>query len=538
MVEKPILSKEGFAHEKDTLELLANAAAVGGGCVMHAARKATSTTANLPHSRAIFPSNQFKPFSSIKAFVELDKSNFSEWFSQVIEQADVIDIRYPVKGMPIYKGWGYAALRACFDLLEGLLNSSGHQQMLFPLLIPEDQFGKEAEHIKGFADEVMWATHAGLERMERKLAVRPTSETVIYPMFALWIRSHADLPLRVHQTCCVYRYDTKMTRPLIRGREIFWNEAHCAHASEEDAEKQIGEAFRIYSEFYSILGVPFLALRRPEHDKFPGAVYSIALDVLMPDGKVMQAATIHNLGENFSRVYGIEFDDEKGGKHFAKQTTYGVSMRCLAAAIAIHGDNRGLILPPSIAPIQAAIVPIPSAEKKEEVLRACRKIEGELRQAGIRSSVDEREVRPGEKYYFWEGRGVPVRIEIGPKDIAAGKALLALRTGEKRSVAQDKVVEEVKKAFETVLFELRKKAEAELRACLSEARSIADLKKAIEKKGGFVKAGWCGQAECANAIQEATAAEIRGTEFQKPIEKNRCVQCGKEGFSVWFAKAY
>ncbi|MEM3030109.1 MAG: proline--tRNA ligase [Candidatus Micrarchaeia archaeon] len=470
--------------------------------------------------------------------MQLDKSNFSEWFSQVVEQADIIDIRYPVKGMPIYKGWGYAALRACFNLLEEKLNASGHQQMLFPLLIPEDQFGKEAEHIAGFADEVMWATHAGLERMERKLAVRPTSETVMYPMFALWIRSHADLPLRVHQTCCVYRYDTKTTRPLIRGREIFWNEAHCVHASEEDAEKQIREAFRIYSEFYAALGVPFLALRRPEHDKFPGAAYSIALDVLMPDGKVLQAATIHNLGENFSRVYSIEFDDEKGGKHFAKQTTYGISMRCLAAVIAVHGDNKGLVLPPAIAPVQAVIVPILSAEKGKEALEACRKIEDRLRRAGIRVALDEREVRPGEKFYHWEGRGVPVRIEVGPKDVAASKAVVALRTGEKKSVPQEEIVEEVRKAFETVLFELRKKAEAGLRARLSTARNTAELKKAIEKAGGFVKAGWCGEVDCANAIQEATTAEVRGTEFGKPKEKSVCIHCGKEGFAAWFAKAY
>ncbi|MEM4389133.1 MAG: proline--tRNA ligase [Candidatus Micrarchaeia archaeon] len=470
--------------------------------------------------------------------MELDKSNFSEWFSQVIEQADITDIRYPVKGMPIYKAWGYAALRACFDLLEKLLNASGHQQMLFPLLIPEEQFGKEAEHIAGFADEVMWATHAGLERMERKLAVRPTSETVIYPMFALWIRSHADLPMRVHQTCCVYRYDTKMTRPLIRGREIFWNEAHCAHASEEDAERQIREAFRIYSEFYGTLGVPFLALRRPDHDKFPGAVYSIALDVLMPDGKVLQAATIHNLGENFSRVYGIEFDDPQGHKHFAKQTTYGISMRCLAAVIAVHGDNRGLILPPAIAPLQVIIVPIPSTEKEKEIIKVCRKIKNRLARAGIRVDIDERDVRPGEKFYHWEGKGVPIRIEIGPKEIAEKKVVIALRTGGKKSVPQDGLVSEVKRDFETILSELRKKAEESLRARLSTARSIAELKDIIGQKGGFVKAGWCGGVECAKAIQEATTAEVRGTEFDKPREDGVCIQCGKEGFAVWFAKAY
>lgn len=470
--------------------------------------------------------------------MKFDKSNFSEWFGKVLEEADVIDLRYPVKGMPIYKAWGFSILRNCFKMLEAELNASGHQEMLFPLLIPEDQFAREADHIKGFGNEVLWATHSGLEKMDRKLAVRPTSETVMYPMFALWIRTHADLPLRVHQTCCVYRQDTKMTRPLIRGREIYWNEAHCAHASAEDAEAQVNKALEIYGEFYKKLCVPFKALVRPDFDKFPGAEYSIALDALMPDGRVLQAATVHNLGQNFSKVYGVTFDDEKGEKQHAFQTTYGVSMRCLATVVALHGDDKGLVLPPAIAPTQVIIIPILAKEEKQAVLEKCRQIKKQLLSEGIRAEIDERETRPGDKYYYWEARGVPLRIELGPRDLQKGEAVIATRLGEKKQVKQEKLVEEAKKALVQTEEKLFENASKKLELQTSKAATLEQLQKTIEEKAGFVKAGWCGSQECAETIEKQTTAEIRGREHAGKEEETKCIACGKQGSTAYIAKAY
>ncbi|MBI5158623.1 proline--tRNA ligase [Candidatus Micrarchaeota archaeon] len=467
--------------------------------------------------------------------MKFDKNNFSEWFGKVLEEADVIDLRYPVKGMPIYKAWGFSILRNCFKMLEGELNASSHQEMLFPLLIPEDQFAREGEHIKGFEAEVLWATHSGLEKMDRKLAVRPTSETVMYPMFALWVRTHADLPLRVHQTCCVYRQDTKMTRPLIRGREIYWNEAHCAHATAEDAESQVKKALEIYGDFYKKLCVPFKALKRPDFDKFPGAEYSIALDVVMPDGRVLQAATAHNLGQNFSKVYGITFDDEKGAKQHAFQTTYGVSMRCLAVVVALHGDDKGLVLPPAIAPVQVIIIPILSKDEKQPVLEKCRQIKKQLIAEGVRVDIDERETRPGDKYYYWEARGVPVRIELGPRDLQNGQAVIATRLGEKKQVKQEQVVEETRKALAQTEKKLFENASEKLGQQTSKATTLEQLKQTIEEKGGFAKAGWCGSQECAETIEKQTTAEIRGKEKE---EKAKCIACGKQGSTVYIAKAY
>lgn len=469
--------------------------------------------------------------------MQVDKDNFSEWFSEIVEKCDVVDLRFPVKGMPVYKGWGFTALRNCFKLLEKLLNDSGHEEMLFPLLVPEDLFGKEADHIKGFGTEVMWATEAGGEQLERKLAIRPTSETIMYPMFSLWIRTHADMPLRVHQTCCVYRHDTKMTRPLIRGREIYWNEAHTAHATKEDAENQVKEGVRIYTEVYRSLGVPFKPLVRPEFDKFPGADYSIAFDVVMPDGRVMQAATVHNLGQNFSKVYGIEFDNPDGTKGNAFMTCYGLSMRCLASVIAVHGDEKGLVMPPEISPLQVVVVPIFSGAAREKIVAACKGIETRLKNAGFRVKVDEKDTRPGEKYYFWESRGVPLRIELGPKDLDKNQVVLAPRIGSKQFVATENLEQSVSLALQEAHSNLSRIAKEKFEAWISNASSFEELKQIMAEKAGLVKAGWCGSKECADEIKTKTTSEVRGFE-NGVVEDVPCIYCKKPGLAAWFAKAY
>lgn len=384
----------------------------------------------------------------------MDKEkDFSEWYNDVLEKADIIDLRYPVKGMPVYKPWGFYMLRACFDKLEEKLEKTGHKKSMFPILIPEEFLEKEKEHMKGFEDQVYWVEEEG-----RKMALRPTSETIMYPMFAMWIRSHRDLPLKVHQTCCVYRCETKATRPLIRGREVFWNEAHTAHRNFEEAAEQVRMAVKLYSEFFTELGIPFLILNRPEYDKFPGAVYSVAFDTLMPDGRTLQIGTVHHLGDNFAKAFDVIYEDEDGNKKHVHQTSFGISMRALASIVGIHGDGKGLVIPPELAPVQIVIVPIIFEKSKEEVMKKCVDLKKKLR---YRSEIDERDETAGSKYYYWELRGVPLRLEIGPRDIKEGKVVLVRRdTGEKRSVRESELEREIESTFRSIIENMRKEGDS------------------------------------------------------------------------------
>ncbi len=467
--------------------------------------------------------------------MKFDKSNFSEWYTKVLEETDILDIRYPVKGMPVYKGWGFGVMKRSFRVLEDLLEKKGNQPMLFPLLIPEDNLQKEGEHIKGFEDQVMWASPLNADEGERKLAIRPTSETAIHPMLKLWIRSHADLPFKMHQTVCVYRYETKATRPLIRGREVFWNEAHTAHADSEDCEKQMLESVQVYKDFFKALCIPYKLVKRPDHDKFAGADYTVAFDMLMPDGKVLQGGTVHNLGQNFSKVYDITYDDEKGEKKYVYLTSYGISMRCLALLISIHGDDNGLVLPPLVAPIQVIIVPIFYGDRKP-IMDHCRNVLQELKDRGIRVKIDARDIRPGEKYYHWEGKGVPLRIEIGPKDIEKKQVVMVDRLGEKQTIKDEEIGEKVIGAFIRITEKLRGRAEADMKSGTHDAKNLESVEKHI-KEGGFVRVGWCGSVECSDKINATTGAELRGTLWEKK-GKTKCSVCGKEGEVAFVAKAY
>ncbi|MFH1448702.1 MAG: proline--tRNA ligase [Candidatus Micrarchaeota archaeon] len=467
--------------------------------------------------------------------MKLSKDNFSEWYSKVLEEMEILDMRYPVKGMPVYMGWGFAIMRKCFNILEDLLEKRGNQPMLFPLLIPEENLKKEGEHIKGFENQVIWTNPLNPEE-ERRLAIRPTSETAIHPMLNLWVRSHADLPFKMHQTVCVYRHETKATRPLIRGREVYWNEAHTAHADAEDCEKQIAEAVQVYKDFFKALCIPYKLVKRPDHDKFAGADYSVAFDMLMPDGKVLQGGTVHNLGQNFAKVYGITYDDEKGKKQYVYQTSYGISMRCLALLVSIHGDDKGLILPPVVAPIQVIIIPIFFGDR-EQILTKCRSVLQCLKDTGIRVKIDARDTRPGEKYYHWEGRGVPIRIEIGPKDIEKKQVVMVNRFGEKTAIPEDEVGEKVLSAFVNISEKLRGMAEADLKSRIHVADDLEGLGKAI-KRGGIVQTGWCGSVECSERIGAATGAEVRGTPWGEGGKKAKCAACGKECGIAFVAKTY
>src|SRR5512136_515669 len=341
------------------------------------------------------------------------KQDFSGWFNDILWRAEIMDVRYPVKGLYVWYPYGFAIRKFVYNRLRDLLDRD-HEETLFPLLIPEQEFMKEAEHIKGFEDEVYWVTHGGASPLDVKLALRPTSETAIYPMFKLWIRSHADLPLRIYQIVNTFRYETKHTRPLIRLREITsFKEAHTVHATWEEAAKQVEVAISRYSEFYRRLAIPFLVSRRPSWDKFPGADYTTAIDVVMPDGRTLQVGTAHHLGSTFAKTYEITYEAEDGSQKLVSQTCYGISERCIAALVSAHGDDKGLVLPWCVAPTQVAIVPILLGDK-EKVLEVCKDLEQKLREAGLRVQLDTSDERPGAKFYTWEMKGVPIRLEVGP----------------------------------------------------------------------------------------------------------------------------
>ncbi|MBN2014359.1 MAG: proline--tRNA ligase [Candidatus Altiarchaeota archaeon] len=461
------------------------------------------------------------------------KENLSDWYHWILEEADIVDSRYSIKGMLVYKKWGLLIIREMQRYLESLLEESGHEPTLFPVLIPEDILGKETQHIAGFEEQVFWVTHAGENKLERKLALRPTSETSIYEMFRLWIRSHTDLPLKVHQSCAVYRYETKHTRPLIRGREFLWNEGHAAHADKEDAKKNILEIQDIYGKLIrELLCMPFLIDRRPDWDRFPGADDTYAFDTIMPDGKTLQIATVHDLGQNFSTVFDITYEDSEGKHQHIYQTSYGPSFgRLLAALISIHGDDRGLVLPPKIAPLQVIIIPIIFKESDTaEIMEYAKKIRKKLDSMDVRTEIDAGEERPGAKFYYWEMKGVPLRLEVGPKDLKEKKITVVRRdTGDKSTIAFDEV-DDVCKIFEDMSKDLGEKAEKGFNGKMFEAPALEDVGKYAGK--GVIKIGWCGRKACAEEIGGyVSILNVDGD----PLE---CVVCGDKGQGVRAAKTY
>lgn len=462
----------------------------------------------------------------------MEADGFSDWYHRILEDAEVIDSRFSIKGMPVYRKWGLTVIREMQRFLEGLLEADGHEPVLFPVLIPEDVLGKESEHIAGFEEQVFWVTHAGRTPLERKMALRPTSETSIYEMFNLWIRSHTDLPLKIHQSVAVYRYETKHTRPLIRGREFLWNEGHTAFATNEDAEANIKTVIGMYTKLINgLLCLPFQVNRRPDWDKFPGADYTLAFETLMPEGRTLQLATVHNLGQNFSKPFDITFEDEKGEHQHVFQTSYGPGFgRLLAAVISVHGDEKGLILPPAVAPVQAVVIPILIKDKKrKEVMDYSNKLVEKLKNEGIRVELDDSDNRPGAKYYFWEMKGVPVRLEVGPKEVADKKVALVRRdTGKKELVPLSKL--DLTALFKKITADLRKKAQKRFDERLLEASKLADIKKRLGK--GIITTGWCQTDECVKALDEL------GTILTMQNKAHKCAVCGGAGKQIRIAKTY
>ncbi|WP_094227981.1 proline--tRNA ligase [Methanolobus psychrotolerans] len=466
------------------------------------------------------------------------KDNFSEWYNDLLMKGEIMDVRYPVKGLYVWFPFGFSIRRNVYNIIRKLLDKD-HQETLFPLLIPENEFMKEAEHIKGFEDEVYWVTHGGTTPLDVKLALRPTSETAIYPMYKLWIRSHADMPLKLYQIVNTFRYETKHTRPLIRLREITsFKEAHTVHATWEDAASQVDEAIRIYTEFYRQLAVPVLASRRPDWDKFPGADYTIATDALMPDGKTLQVGTAHHLGDNFAKTFDITYENTDGEQVYAYQTCYGISERSIAAMISIHGDDKGLVLPPAIAPVQVVIIPIIFKES-QDVLEACENLKVTLEEAGLRVKMDASDIRPGAKYYKWEMRGVPVRLELGPRDLKNNAAMLARRdTGEKQQVSLDTIKDEVLSLLYKIHEDLYDKAKARVQERIFECEEFDVMKEKLNQ--GIAKIFWCGNKECGLKLEDEIGAGILGIPTDQAEGcSGKCPVCGLDANTqVYVARTY
>jgi len=352
-----------------------------------------------------------------KEGLNVKKENFSEWYTQILHKAEIVDVRFGVKGFVVIRPWGTMIMENMFRLYEKELQEKNHKPTIMPSVIPESNLKKEANHVKGFTPEVFWIKG---EKGEEKLALRPTSETIYTPMFALWIRSHRDLPMKLYQRGSVFRFDTKATRPLIRGREFQWIEAHDAFATKQEAEAQVREDIQTTEAvMHQKFGIPFLAMRRPQWDKFAGAKYTIGSDVLMPDGKLIQQPSTHLMGQKFSKAFNAKFKNEEGKEEYLWTTAYGPAIsRILASVISTHGDDKGLVLPFSISPLKAIIIPILKKENKNKILKYSKEIKKKLDNLGLKSEIDDREYySPGWKFNEWELKGVPFRIEIGEKEI-------------------------------------------------------------------------------------------------------------------------
>ncbi len=541
--------------------------------------------------------------------------NFSEWYAKVVREADIIDDRYPVKGMPVYKPYGFKFVKNILQKLSEFLDKEGFEEAWFPVVIPYEIFKKESEHIRGFEEEVFWV----MKSEEEKLILRPTSETEMYYMFSLWIQSYQDLPLKLYMNNTVYRAETKATKPLIRGREILWNEAHTAHRNLIDAEKMIKKAIEIYSKvFWDINHVPHIWVIRPEWDKFAGAEITYAADTVLPDGRFLQIGTVHLLGQKFARAFEIKFQDShpfvqtldknifiaktKDGKEikfeikddkiyvkfegkelifdkefegeiseeneklienlykiieklglkkedldvwkYVWQTSFGISMRFAAAVISILGDDLGLVLPFETAPIQIVIVPIwYNEEQKEKVLNKAKEIY-EILKEKYRVYLDDREDKtPGWKFYYWEFKGVPLRIEIGPKDLENNTVVIAVRITGERSVKYKINIDELLVKLEEIIREremkLKEKAKKYFEEKIVKAETLDELKKAVEE-GKVVKAPFCMREECAKQLKEYLHVEVRGTDLNPEEAKGkRCIYCGEEAkYWVYIGKTY
>ena len=479
-------------------------------------------------------------------FVEdlVDKDDFSQWYLDVVYKTGLAD-ESPVRGCMTIRPYGYALWEHMQRAMDDRIKATGHENAYFPLFIPSSFLEREAEHVEGFAPEVAVVTHAGGEDLTEPLVVRPTSETVIGHMYAKWVQSYRDLPLLLNQWCNIVRWE-KRTRPFLRTTEFLWQEGHTVHRSEDEAEAETLLILnQVYLDFFlrelAIPGIPGL---KSESQKFPGALRTYTIEAMMGDGKALQAATSHNLGQNFARAFDIQFQDADGQVKHAWTTSWGSSTRMIGGLIMVHGDSSGLRMPPRVAPVQAVIVPIWRKEpEREAVAAAVSEVERALRAAGVRVRTDWREERPGFKYNDWELKGVPVRIEIGPRDAQNGQVVLVPRTDRaaKETVSKDAVARRVPELLEQIQQTLFDQALAFRTSHTYQVSDYAEFQAILgdRERLGFIETWWCGDGACEAQIKEDTGATIRCLPLERPEGTGTCVHCGRPATS-WaiFAKAY
>jgi len=450
--------------------------------------------------------------------------SFSEWFSWIISEAEIYDYgRYPIKGTGIWLPYGFQIRRRVIELIRMLLDETGHEEILLPLLIPETLFAKESEHVRGFEGEVFWITKAGLEELDVKLALRPTSETTISYMESLWIKSYKQLPKKYYQIVSIFRYETKMTKPMIRVREVTtFKEAHTVHESFESSEEQIREAINIYAKFFDMLGIPYIVSRRPQWDKFAGAIYTIAFDTIFPDKRAVQIGTVHNLGQTFTKVFDVKIQKRDESIDYAWQTSYGISERVIASIIAFHSDEKGLILPPLVAPYQAVVIPIYQEDTKDMVIKYCNNVAKALRENGIRVYLDLRDdMRPAEKFFEWELKGVPLRIEVGVREITNNTVTVFRRDKAKREIVPaQQLVERVHVMLTEIAHALAARAWKELISNIRISKSIEEATKILKELGGVVLMPWCGDERCVySKMQGIEGVDVIGEVMEESLKK-------------------
>ena len=464
------------------------------------------------------------------------EDDFAQWYTDVCKKAELVDYSN-VRGCMVYRPYGYAIWENIQHQLDSMFKETGVENVYMPMLIPESLLQKEKDHVEGFAPEVAWVTQGGLEPLQERLCIRPTSETLFCDFYSRIVQSYRDLPKVYNQWCSVLRWE-KTTRPFLRSAEFLWQEGHTVHATAEEAEARTVQMLNLYADFCeNYLAIPMVKGRKTDKEKFAGAEATYTIEALMHDGKALQSGTSHNFGDGFAKAFGIQFSDKDNQLKYVHETSWGMSTRIIGAIIMVHGDNSGLKLPPRIAPTQVMIVPI--AQHKEGVLDAAFALRDKLK-SNFRVKVDDSDKSPGWKFSEQEMRGIPMRIEIGPKDIEAGQAVLVRRdTGEKTVVALDEIDTKVGELLDSIQNDMLERAKKHLETHTYEARTYEEFKDTIANKPGFVKAMWCGDLECELKIKEDTTATSRCMPFKQEQLSDTCVCCGKPAKKmVYWGKAY
>ncbi len=468
------------------------------------------------------------------------KEDFSEWYTQIVLKAKLADYA-PVKGLIVLRPDGYSIWESLRNTFDKKFADNGIRNGFLPILIPESLLGKEQKHFAGFNPEVFWVTHSGENEVGDRLALRPTSETLAYTMYAKWIQSWRDLPLKMNFWNSALRAEIKGTKPFLRTSEFLWQEGHTVHVTQEEAEEEVMEILEIYKKTVEEeLAIPVTTGKKSEKEKFVGAVYTTTMESIMPDGKALQMGTSHFLGQNFSKPFEVKFADKDNVEHFAWQTSWGVSWRLIGAMIMTHGDDQGLVLPPKIAPIQVVIVPIyKNDEGKDKVLPKVEEIKKILKSKEIRVHIDDRNgLSPGYKFNDWELKGVPVRIEIGPKDIEKQSVVIAKRYNREKSSLGFTEIEKISIMLDEIQSDMLKIAREQTKTNTIDVSDYNEFKSKIEK-GGFFNAPWCGKLECEEEIKEETGADIRVIPFGSENTDKKCMYCQEQSNSIpIFAKGY